>query len=82
MKAAIATGIEDIDKHIHVKNDWPQPTLATAKDGKTGKLVSKLKEQNHLIVKVLACALAPGDCRLFKGKTDMVQPVAITCTTL
>jgi NADPH:quinone reductase-like Zn-dependent oxidoreductase len=73
MKAAIATGIEDIDKHIHIKNDWPQPTLATAKDGKTGKLVSKLKEQNHLIVKVLACALAPGDCRLFKGKTDMVQ---------
>jgi NADPH:quinone reductase-like Zn-dependent oxidoreductase len=73
MRAAIATGIEDIDEHIHVKDDWPQPTLATAKDGKTGRLVSTLADQGHMIVKVLACALAPGDCRLFKGRTDMMQ---------
>jgi NADPH:quinone reductase-like Zn-dependent oxidoreductase len=26
-----------------------------------------------MIVKVLACALAPGDCRLFKGRTDIFQ---------
>jgi NADPH:quinone reductase-like Zn-dependent oxidoreductase len=73
MRAAIATGTEDIDEHIHVKDDWPQPTLATAKDGKTGKPVSELADQGHMIVKVLSCALAPGDCRLFKGRTDLMQ---------
>ncbi|CAJ1954901.1 unnamed protein product [Cylindrotheca closterium] len=72
MKAAVATGIEDVDNHIHVKEDWPKPTLATAIDSKTGKLVSELKDA-HLIVRVLACAIAPGDCRLFRGKTDMAQ---------
>jgi NADPH:quinone reductase-like Zn-dependent oxidoreductase len=73
MKAAVATGIEDIDKFLHVQEDWPKPTLATAVDGKTGKLVSELENDTHLIIKVLACALAPGDCRLFAGKTDMMQ---------
>ena len=72
MKAAIAEGILDIDKHIHVRDDWPRPTLATAKDGKTGKLISQLND-GHMIVKVLSCALAPGDVRLFKGRTDMMQ---------
>ncbi|CAB9512271.1 furan-3-one reductase [Seminavis robusta] len=72
MKAAIATGIQDFDKHINIDESWPQPTLETAKDGKTGKPVSKLAEK-HMIVKVLACGVAPGDCRLFKGKTDMMQ---------
>lgn len=73
MKAAIATGAENYDEFLHVKEDWPKPTLATAVDGKTGKLVSELKDDRHLIIKVLACALAPGDCRLFTGKTDMLQ---------
>lgn len=73
MKAAVATGVENIDEFLHVRNDWPEPNLATAVDGKTGKLVSELKEERHLIVQVLACALAPGDCRVFAGKTDMVQ---------
>lgn len=73
MKAAIATGSQDLDKYLHVKEDWPQPTLATAKDGKTGKLVSQLLPERHMVVKVLACALAPGDCRLFTGKTDLMQ---------
>ena len=72
MKAAIAEGIVDIDNHIHVRDDWPRPTLATAKDGKTGKLISQLND-GHMIVKVLSCALAPGDVRLFKGRTDMMQ---------
>eukprot|EP00978_Attheya_sp_CCMP212_P020187 scaffold57455_cov39-Attheya_sp.AAC.1 len=77
MKAAIATGSQEIDKFLHVRQDWPKPTLATAIDGKTGKLVSEITRQDSkdpwMIVKVLACALAPGDCRLFKGRTDMMQ---------
>jgi len=73
MKAAVATGVENLNEFLHVQDDWPKPTLATAVDGKTGKLVPKLKDDRHLIIKVLACALAPGDCRLFAGKTDMVQ---------
>eukprot|EP00797_Seminavis_robusta_P027818 Sro527_g160580.3 (346) ;mRNA; r:10729-11766 len=73
MKAAIATGIKDFDEYIHVHEFWPQPTLATAKDGKTGKPVLQLLEEKHMIVKVLACGVAPGDCRLFKGKTDLMQ---------
>lgn len=72
MKAAVVTGSQDIDNHIHVNEDWPKPTLATAIDSKTGKLVSQLKDE-HLIVRVLACAIAPGDCRLFTGKTDIAQ---------
>ncbi|KAL3914902.1 MAG: hypothetical protein SGILL_005894, partial [Bacillariaceae sp.] len=72
MKAAVASGIEDYDTFLDVRDDWPQPTLATARDGKTGKQVSELPDR-HLIVKVLACALAPGDCRVFKGKTDLAQ---------
>jgi len=70
MKAAIATGIEDIEQYIHVQDDWPQPTLANALDGKTGR---QIKPAEWMIVKVLACALAPGDCRLFKGRTDIIQ---------
>lgn len=73
MKAAVATGVENIDEFIHVQDDWPKPTLAKSVDGKTGKLVSELKGERRMIVKVLACALAPGDCRLFTGKTDMMQ---------
>eukprot|EP00543_Licmophora_paradoxa_P002778 CAMPEP_0202446610 /NCGR_PEP_ID=MMETSP1360-20130828/5138_1 /ASSEMBLY_ACC=CAM_ASM_000848 /TAXON_ID=515479 /ORGANISM="Licmophora paradoxa, Strain CCMP2313" /LENGTH=366 /DNA_ID=CAMNT_0049063193 /DNA_START=188 /DNA_END=1288 /DNA_ORIENTATION=- len=73
MKAAIASGIETIDEFLHVQDDWPKPTLAMAIDGKTGKLVSNLKDDRHMVVQVLACALAPGDFRLFAGKTDMMQ---------
>lgn len=78
MKAAIATGIQDIEKYIHVRDDWPVPTLETAIDGKTGKPVMDLykkknNNESYMIVKVLACALAPGDCRLFSGKTDWAQ---------
>mmetsp|Transcript_18963 Transcript_18963/g.28106 ORF Transcript_18963/g.28106 Transcript_18963/m.28106 type:complete len:371 (+) Transcript_18963:313-1425(+) len=73
MKAAIATGTDNIDEFIHVKEDWPKPSLETSVDGKTGKLVPQLQDDRRMIVRVLACALAPGDCRLFRGKTDMFQ---------
>ncbi|CAB9515094.1 alkenal/one oxidoreductase, chloroplastic [Seminavis robusta] len=58
MKAAIATGFGDIDKNIQVVEDWPVPTL---------------KAKDEILVKVSACALAPGDVRVLSGKTDWIQ---------
>lgn len=59
MKAAIATGFGDIDEHIHVKTDWPVPADEPRK--------------NELLIRVLACALAPGDVRVLSGKCDWIQ---------
>lgn len=73
MKAAVATGVGDVAQHLSVRGDWPRVTLASARDGKTGKPVQEIKGQRHMVVRVLACALAPGDARLFKGKTDVLQ---------
>ena len=72
MRAAVAAGIKNINKFISVR-DWPKPFLATAIDGKTGQLVSQLNDDRRMIVRVLSCALAPGDCRLFAGRTDSFQ---------
>lgn len=58
MKAAIATGFGDIDTHVHVHSDWPVPPPP---------------KHCELTVRVLACALAPGDVRVLSGKTDYVQ---------
>jgi NADPH:quinone reductase-like Zn-dependent oxidoreductase len=60
MKAAIATGFGGIDENIHVREDWPVPCLDNFGQG-------------FLLVRILACALAPGDVRLLSGKTDYVQ---------
>jgi hypothetical protein len=60
MKAAIATGCGGIDENIHVREDWPVPCLDDFGQG-------------FLLVRILACALAPGDVRLLSGKTDYVQ---------
>jgi hypothetical protein len=60
MKTAIATGFGEIDKNIHVREDWPIPCLDDFGPG-------------FLLVRILACALAPGDVRLLSGKTDYVQ---------
>ncbi len=62
MKAAVATGIKQINEFICVK-DWPKPLLETVIDGKTGQLVSTLYDDRRMVVRVLSCALAPGDCR-------------------
>jgi NADPH:quinone reductase-like Zn-dependent oxidoreductase len=61
MKAAIATGFGNIDENIHVNENWPRPILLL--DQHTG----------FMMIRVLACALAPGDVRLLSGKTDYVQ---------
>jgi NADPH:quinone reductase-like Zn-dependent oxidoreductase len=58
MKAAIATGFGAIDDHIRVVDQWRTPTL---------------ENKNELLVRVLACALAPGDVRILSGQTDWIQ---------
>jgi NADPH:quinone reductase-like Zn-dependent oxidoreductase len=60
MKAAVATGFGDIDKNIFLRNDWPTPTMDP-------------DDEDHLIIRVLACALAPGDARVLSGNTAYVQ---------
>mmetsp|Transcript_30811 Transcript_30811/g.67644 ORF Transcript_30811/g.67644 Transcript_30811/m.67644 type:complete len:363 (-) Transcript_30811:74-1162(-) len=61
MKAIVATGFGDIDSNVHLDDDFPTPTLPAKDDGK------------HMIIRVLACALAPGDVRVLSGKTDYMQ---------
>lgn len=61
MKAAVATGFGNIDDNIFLRDDWPTPTIDLDDD------------QEHLIIRVLACALAPGDVRVLSGKTAKIQ---------
>lgn len=57
MKAAVATGFGAIDENAFVREDVPRPTLPE-KDA-----------QKFIVIRVLACATAPGDVRLLSGKT-------------
>ena len=59
MKACVATGFGEINKNVFVREEWPTP-----KDP---------PPPGHLIIKVLSCALAPGDVRVLSGKTDYIQ---------
>ena len=67
MKAAVATGFGPVDDNIWVRSDWPSPEWPppTKKASTNEKLL--------LLIRVLACALAPGDIRVLSGKTDFVQ---------
>ena len=62
MKAAVVTafGLDDLTSNLSVQTDWPTPTLDDDDD-------------NALIIRVLACALAPGDVRVLSGKTAYIQ---------
>lgn len=60
MKAAVATGFGGIEENIGIRDDWPTPQLDP-------------EDTEHLLVHVLACALAPGDVRVLSGKTAYVQ---------
>jgi len=60
MKACMVTGFGEIDDNIIVQCDVPTPTLGTTKDS------------DCMIIRVLSCALAPGDVRILSGKTDFV----------
>jgi NADPH:quinone reductase-like Zn-dependent oxidoreductase len=60
MKAVVATGFGAIDENIYLRTDWPKPFLPPDSKG-------------LMIIRVLACALAPGDVRVLSGKTDWMQ---------
>eukprot|EP00512_Aurantiochytrium_limacinum_P006238 CAMPEP_0171512934 /NCGR_PEP_ID=MMETSP0959-20130129/1907_1 /TAXON_ID=87120 /ORGANISM="Aurantiochytrium limacinum, Strain ATCCMYA-1381" /LENGTH=361 /DNA_ID=CAMNT_0012050889 /DNA_START=602 /DNA_END=1687 /DNA_ORIENTATION=+ len=58
MKAAVGKGYGPIDEMVEVVDNIAKP-----KEARPG----------YLIVRVLACALAPGDLRVLSGRTKMVQ---------
>lgn len=60
MKAAVAKGFDSVDENIVLRMDWPVPTSQDIPEG-------------CLLIRVLACALAPGDPRILSGATDYVQ---------
>lgn len=61
MKAAIATGFGKINENIEVVDNWPVPKL------------DEKHKKDELLIRILACALAPGDVRVLSGKTDWIQ---------
>ena len=65
MTAAIATGCGEIDDNISVVDNWQVPILRKGHKFKVNK--------DEVLIKVLACALAPGDVRVLSGKTDWIQ---------
>jgi hypothetical protein len=62
MKAAIATGLGDIDENI---------ILYARKIGLDPTLLNQDTSDGWMVIRVLACALAPGDfVRLLSGMTE------------
>ena len=61
MKAARGMDYGDIDTVLHVANDIPTPSSS-------GDL-----PKNCMLIRVLAVALAPGDCRVLSGLTRELQ---------
>ena len=66
MKAAVVTGFGDVEDNIFVRDDQKTPTLSDHDD-------EDHNDDDYLIVRVLACALAPGDVRVLSGKTAYIQ---------
>jgi len=79
MKAAVATGFGDIESNVHLREDWPRPRLDAAHIAEYKRRHSIPETKGYrdnvrfIILRVLACALAPGDVRLLSGKTSYVQ---------
>jgi len=73
MKAAIALDFGDIDVDTHIvqlRDDWPTPQFPSPVDTEKG---DRDDDDPLVLIKVLACALAPGDARVLSGKTRFVQ---------
>ena len=64
MKAAQGKDYGDIDEMISVENNVAVPTLSSLPES---------KRKTKMLVKCLAVALAPGDCRVLSGKTRNFQ---------
>lgn len=64
MKACLATGFGEIDDNIRIASDAPAPTLSDDDES---------SDSSCMVVRVLCCALAPGDVRVLSGKTSYVQ---------
>lgn len=65
MRAAQAKDYGDIDDMISVVDSVPVASVLERLDEKQVK--------NHLLIKTLAVALSPGDCRVLSGKTREMQ---------
>jgi len=65
MKAIVATGFGDIDENVYMRTDWSTPILPQHENDDSNDPL--------LLIRVLACALAPGDARVLSGKTTYVQ---------
>uniref|UniRef100_A0A7R9WJG4 Enoyl reductase (ER) domain-containing protein n=1 Tax=Pseudictyota dubia TaxID=2749911 RepID=A0A7R9WJG4_9STRA len=75
MKVAVATGFGDIDSDVHIRTDWPRPSL---KDDdiafyKKQHDIKPKDDVRFMVIRVLSCALAPGDVRILSGKTSYMQ---------
>lgn len=70
MKAIVATGFGEIDENIFFRDNVPKPTLVVEKNMETKRRTTPAA---MMTIRVLACALAPGDVRLLSGKTDYFQ---------
>lgn len=64
MRAVQGKGYGDIDAMLSVQDHVKVPRLSDAPEK---------KRKNSMIIKVLAVALAPGDCRVLSGKTREFQ---------
>ena len=61
MKACLATDSGDnYEANLCIQTDWPAPSATDLQPG-------------SMLIRVLTCALAPGDVRLMTGKTDRFQ---------
>lgn len=78
MKAAQAKYYGDIDEQITVEDNVRVPTLQdeynpTEPIHPLIKMATQKDRKTHMIIKTLAVALAPGDCRVLSGRTRLFQ---------
>jgi len=66
MKAAVVTGFGGVDDNVFVRDDQKTPTLLDHDD-------EDHNEEDYLVIRVLACALAPGDVRILSGNSAYIQ---------
>jgi NADPH:quinone reductase-like Zn-dependent oxidoreductase len=78
MRAAQGAGYGDIDRMLSVEDGVPVPRLSDPYDPVEPihpliRLATKQDRKTHMIIRTLAVALAPGDCRVLSGLTRLFQ---------